>query len=303
MIDSDLLQREQRVWYRIAGHQIALMLPDGVSADRLFPSFRPFRCESDGQQQAICSIRLLDQPVEDDREPYKMLHEEVGFIGNWFCLKETSQQYIIDIQFIENSAICRMTADKTFSNVTVYADPNVKYAVNLLSFLTSIAFAQAAVQHKTLLLHASVVEKDGQGYAFLGKSGTGKSTHSALWIKYIEGVSLLNDDNPAIRIEADGSVNIYGTPWSGKTPCYQNRKAALASLVRLEQAPVNRYVRKTGVEALITLIPSCSSLRWNELLYAAHCNLCAEVIDKVNVGFLQCLPDKEAALLCYAESK
>ncbi len=52
---------------------------------------------------------------------------------------------------------------------------------------------------------------------FLGESGTGKSTHSRMWLENIEGSTLLNDDAPAVRISADGTT-AYGTPWSGKTP-------------------------------------------------------------------------------------
>ncbi|RZF61691.1 hypothetical protein [Sphingobacterium corticibacterium] len=62
-----------------------------------------------------------------------------------------------------------------------------------------VTYGQAVLSFSTILLHASVIEQDGQGYAFLGKSGTGKSTHSRLWLLHIPNAALLNDDNPAIR--------------------------------------------------------------------------------------------------------
>ncbi|MDR2806405.1 MAG: phosphoenolpyruvate carboxykinase, partial [Dysgonamonadaceae bacterium] len=192
--------------------------------------------------------------------------------------------------------------DKIFSTATAYVNGKDKFAGAILSSFLMIAFAQSSVLYQTILIHASVVEKDGKGYAFLGKSGTGKSTHSSLWLRYVEGVELLNDDNPAIRIE-EGNVYVYGTPWSGKTPCYKNRKAPLKALVRLEQAPVNRFTWKKGVDALITLLPSCSALRWNTLLYTAMCNGLENVIGKVRIGYLECLPDKKAAMLCYKKMK
>jgi hypothetical protein len=196
-----------------------------------------------------------------------------------------------------------MISDKTFSLATAYVNKNDHVASIVLSSFLMIAFAQSAVLHETLLIHSSVIEKDRKGYGFLGKSGTGKSTHSSLWLRYIEDTALLNDDNPAIRVEEDGNVYIYGTPWSGKTPCYKNRRAELKALVRLEQAPENRFTWKDGVDSLITLLPSCSSMRWNTLLYTGMCNILEEVIVKVKVGYLECLPDKNAALLCYNELK
>ncbi|MDR2234111.1 MAG: hypothetical protein LBE56_13445 [Tannerella sp.] len=297
------MQREKRVWYRIAGHLMELTVPEESNVDRLFPSFKPFQCVPDENQITVCAIRLITEQLDFENDTLIILHEEFGLIGYWFCLKETTGQYIIDTQFLENGPTYRITSDKTFSKATVYMNPGDKNAVNILSSFTSIVFAQSAIMHKTLLIHASVIEKDGLGYAFLGKSGTGKSTHSSMWLQYIEGSTLLNDDNPAIRIESDGSVNVYGTPWSGKTHCYKNRKVALRALVRLEKAPTNNYVRKQGVEALLTLLPSCSSMPWNEKLYSEMCNIATEVVSNVRVGLLKCLPDKEAAIICYAESK
>ncbi|MDR1683083.1 MAG: hypothetical protein LBS25_06825 [Candidatus Symbiothrix sp.] len=169
----------------------------------------------------------------------------------------------------------------------------------MLSPFLMIAFAQAVVLHQTVLLHASVVEKDGWGYAFLGKSGTGKSTHSSLWIRHIEGTKLLNDDNPALKIGEDGKVYICGTPWSGKTPCYINKQVRLKAIVRLEQAPQNRFSQMKGANAMISLLPSCSSMRWNNELYSALCGILEETIQKTTIGRLECLPNREAAQLCY----
>ena len=42
------------------------------------------------------------------------------------------------------------------------------------SWLLMVAFRQTMLKYNTVLFHASVIEKDGKGYAFLGKSGTGK---------------------------------------------------------------------------------------------------------------------------------
>ena len=88
-----------------------------------------------------------------------------------------------------------------------------------------VQFAMATADQGTALFHAAVVSYEGGGYMFLGPSGTGKSTHASLWLKHIEGVALVNDDNPVVR---DGIV--YGSPWSGKTPCYRNVSYPLLAL-------------------------------------------------------------------------
>ena len=63
----------------------------------------------------------------------------------------------------------------------------------------------------------------------MGKSGTGKSTHSRLWLENVPGATLLNDDNPIVRLTLVGAI-VYGSPWSGKTPCYKNESAPLAGV-------------------------------------------------------------------------
>ena len=301
MIES--LKKEKSVLFCIADHGMEVVIPDTVDWEQVLPAFKPFRCDSLAGKEAICSVRILERPLGIKPVPVETLKEESGLFGYWFCLMESEYNYIVDIQYIEDGLCYRMITDKTFSTATVYVDCKDRYADVIASLFLMITFGQAAVLHDTFLIHASAVENDGKGYLFLGKSGMGKSTHSALWMRYVEGADLLNDDNPAIRIKKDGVVYVYGTPWSGKTPCYRNRKAPLKAMVRLEQAPVNRFTWKTGVDALTTLLPGCLSMRWNEMLYNQLCNLLEIVMDKVKIGYLECLPDKEAALLCYKELK
>lgn len=91
---------------------------------------------------------------------------------------------------------------------------------HILDHLLIFALSVAAVGKGILLIHASTIRYRGKAVMFLGESGTGKSTHSRMWLENIEGSTLLNDDAPAVRISAD-STTAYGTPWSGKTPCYR----------------------------------------------------------------------------------
>ena len=48
------------------------------------------------------------------------------------------------------------------------------------------------------LLHSAVVEYGGAAYAFLGRSGTGKSTHTGIWLKNLPSAKILNGDKPII---------------------------------------------------------------------------------------------------------
>lgn len=155
-------------------------------------------------------------------------------------------------------------------------------------------------RRQTLTIHSSVTVCEGKGYAFLGKSGTGKSTHSSLWLKYIPDTWLLNDDNPIVRFE-DGQAYIYGSPWSGKTPCYKNEKVPLAGIVRLAQAPHNAISELKGLSAYAAFLPSCSSLKWKRDLEDCLCKTVESVVSNTGVYHLDCLPDEAAARLCHSK--
>lgn len=88
------------------------------------------------------------------------------------------------------------------------------------------------------LMHAAVLEYDGKCYAFLGKSGTGKSTHTGLWLKNLPSAKILNGDKPIIAYK-NGEFIVYGTPWMGKERLGYNGKAPLKALCFLEQSKVN----------------------------------------------------------------
>ena len=75
--------------------------------------------------------------------------------------------------------------------------------------------ADALVDDGVILYHGSVIAVDGQGYLFTAKSGTGKSTHTALWRELFgERAVMVNDDKPLLRVK-DDQVTVYGTPWNG----------------------------------------------------------------------------------------
>ena len=81
---------------------------------------------------------------------------------------------------------------------------------------SGVYFYEQLARFEGLMLHASAVELDGLCYLFSAPSGTGKSTHSHIWLRVFPGARIINDDKPAIR-RVNGRFMAYGTPWSGKT--------------------------------------------------------------------------------------
>ncbi len=289
--------------YRIAGLWCNIDFPKEISVGKLLTSSEPFRGDNPDANQCVCKMLVDEGCCDQDISSFHLLSEVKGVLGESLQLYENKATYLTAISFQGGKYSYTMVSNKDFSDSTVYLELDDPLAGEALNSFFMVAFSQMAVLHQTVLIHASVVEKENLGIAFLGKSGTGKSTHSSLWLRFIADTKLLNDDNPAIRIDSEGNVFIYGTPWSGKTPCYINRKVELAALVRLNQAPENLFSEAQGLDAMIALLPSCSSLRWNDHLYSSLCDVLEKIIDKIPVCILKCLPNQDAAEICYSEIK
>ena len=207
--------------------------------------------------------------------------------GEWlFCVSLTRDGQIVSAM--------RCTED--WSEVQLFMDPDyTRFAIDNAAMLV---YAFATADKKTLLFHSSVTVRKGFAYMFLGHSGTGKSTHSQQWKAAFEDAELLNDDNPAVRICADHSVRVYGTPWSGKTPCYKAASAPVAALVQLAQAPENVIARLRMSQAYPFILASVSGLKVLPKMMDTLYESIALLLELCPVYKLECLPNPDAARLC-----
>ena len=187
------------------------------------------------------------------------------------------------------------TADFSKAKLKLLENADMHFVIDT-SCMLMYAFSNAA--KGVLEMHASVIENQGKGYLFLGKSGTGKSTHSRLWLENVAGSRLLNDDNPIVRLHDDGSIWVYGSPWSGKTHCYINKGVPVGGIVKLNQAPENKIRRCALPEAYAALYSSASGLKMNREMYDGLHVTMERIAVEVPFYHLDCLPDAAAAQLC-----
>ena len=164
----------------------------------------------------------------------------------------------------------------------------------MLRFALWIGYGVITSHKDTIAIHSSCIVYDGKAVIFLGESGTGKSTHTRLWRENIPGAFLLNDDSPIVKVE-DG-VYVYGSPWSGKTPCYRQERYPLAAVVRLYQAPFNKIEKLPLLRAYGAIHPSCPpDFAYNAELYDGISSTIGKLLERVPVYMMGCLPDADAA--------
>ncbi len=284
-------------YLKIAGFQVRVNFINVTNeAFRIPPQYWPFALIDyvDDDKTNLYTINI------DNGYAFPELGEEIGQFdatgNNQAVYKQPNGKYLFDLSDSNGQRVCRMLSDEGFKTNTVALEGDLTQYTFGFNNAMMIAFSFSSATAGTLLMHSSVTLYKGGAYMFLGKSGTGKSTHSSLWLKHFSGTELLNDDNPVMRVE-DGRVIVYGTPWSGKTPCYKNQSAPVQALVMLEQKPYNRIQRVRIVNALAYLLTSCSSMIWDKPTYHAIISTLSAVIARVPVYHLECLPDEAAARL------
>lgn len=283
-------------YFNIAGLNVCINFePSEVNNMGLLPSFRVFTC--DAKPETLFFTLTVDDSLRP-RKDRKLVRKFDTGNGDTlvYQLADGGYQYII--RDIHDRDCCLLQTNQDFSDCRCALNGDWVMRSFGLNDALMLIYAFAGSFRQTMLIHASCIRYNGFGYPFIAKSGTGKSTHSSLWLKHIEGAELMNDDNPVVRI-IDGEAFIYGSPWSGKTPCYRNVSARLGAVTRIDRAPANSIERLAPVQAFASLLPACSSMKWDTVIYNNLCDAITRLIETVPVYTLHCLPDEEAALLCH----
>ena len=285
--------------YIVAGHAFGITIPESMSAQQLLKPYEPFIVDEAPQSLFDLRLELVDslRSVVPSKV-VRCLNDEPPY---FWIFEEEDGSYSFGFSYTKAHPDCLVKVSPAFNESVVYvssaaADRLAEFAI---SNAVMLLYAFFSAPYDTMMVHASVIAHGGQGYMFLGKSGTGKSTHSRLWLNHIEDTELLNDDNPVVRVHGD-EVIVYGTPWSGKTPCYKNIHVPVKAVVRLSQAPYNKIARLSPLNSFASLMPACSCKRWDsEAMVMLH-KAVEKTISLVPCYHLECLPDEAAAVLCHS---
>lgn len=286
--------------FKIADFFIKIIFEDSDQNGMwLLPSFGAFQCEEREAENDYFFTLTVDDTLRPAKEKTLVRKFDTGNGDTVvYQLPDGGYQYIVRNTFDQDCSL--LITNKEFTECRCALNGDWTMRSFGLNDALMLIFAFAGCFRQTVLIHASCAMVGDTAFPFTAQSGTGKSTHTSLWLKYIEGAELLNDDNPIIRIHDDGLPYVYGSPWSGKTPCYRNRRARLGAVTRIARAPKNSIERLLPVQAFASLLPACSSMKWDSTIYNNICDTVTRIIATTPIYTLHCLPDEEAARLCYA---
>lgn len=278
----------QQHLFNVAGHTFSIEAESAIP--EMLPCLKSFMTDCD--DEPLFSI-VIDNTLIPEWKGSK--------VGTFPCpsatfevYKEENGAYRILVSDEEDTPCAFIQSDdshNSFIIATRGSEQGIKFGLNNAIM---VIYTLCTAPYNTLLIHSSVVENNGHAYMFLGASGRGKSTHSDLWVQHIKGSTLINDDNPVIRIAPDGTPTVYGSPWSGKRPIYKNVSYPIGGIAAIEQAKENS-VRKEAIPAAFgIMLSSCSTLKFDKEIHMAICSTITKLLERIAIHTLQCRPDEEA---------
>lgn len=182
------------------------------------------------------------------------------------------------------------------------------------------------LDYDAFLLHAAVVSHAGRGFAFAAKSGTGKSTHVAQWMRALgDDVTVVNGDKPILRWrngeaaeakdagapnetpggeaapaaceQPSGEFIAYGTPYCGKESWGQNTSVPLHAVCFIERCEPGESDRLSRLEddgEIVARIMNQILMPNDPVLAARQLDLLDKLVSSVPFYVLRCTPTPAA---------
>ncbi len=220
-------------------------------------------------------------------------------MDTWYWIDREDKGYSAIKQSSQNRlTLNRMDFDKSCKNVTIeYFDIDgifIDFSTDrMLHHILGDAFSFCQTVKGNMLLHSAATSYKGQAILFSAPSGTGKSTHTALWQKYYpDDVVLFNDDTPILLKEGD-ELFAAGTPWSGKTEINENLILPLKAIVFLKQGEQNSIRKLPTIESVVKLLNETRKPVFENLM-EKHMDFINNVIKSIPIYELTCNISKEA---------
>ena len=270
--------------FELLGLHVLMKTPAPI---QISESLRPFVCDSH-QGNADCTI-LITEGLVPQPAPNGYWH------GPEYYDKTVESKRIFHCHkpFMEPFAVTQLGNNGDIQ-ITVHPDCS-SYFSGTSGIFNRIGFENLLLQHCGLLLHASLIEYAGQGIAFTGPSGVGKSTQADIWQRSF-GAEILNGDRTALRNTEKGWI-AYGSPYAGTSGIYCNENAPLKAIVVLKQGKENKLNRLSPGMAMTHIWPEISARRQDGDFVAKAVDLCTKLLSDIPVYLFDCLPEDDAATL------
>ncbi len=232
----------------------------------------------------IFKIKIADNFIEIDSLYNDIYNYCIDYISEEQTTDFTVKTFPEDIAFEKEKALIINEEAKDYSDGF---------------FETNAVFRKIAtwfINHDVCLMHGSAIALNGDAYLFIAPSGTGKTTHTKLWMKKFKDCYVVNGDKPFLKVKE--KILVYGTPWCGKERMQTNTAVPLKAIVLLERADENKITKISFKEAFSALIAQ-SYCGEDKAHLIATVALLQKIGQKVAFYRLECNMNEDAAIVAY----
>ena len=222
------------------------------------------------------------------------IYDEVYHLCRDYLSDETEVSFRIETRPEDIS----FEQEKSLREAALEGRPAVLYPESYLETLAVYRkIALGMLKYDTWLMHGSAVAVENEAFLFTAASGTGKTTHTRLWLEQIPGAYIVNGDKPLLRMR-DGIFEACGTPWSGKENMNRNAMVPLRAICFLNRGAENR-VEKIPFREAAPLLLQQSYRTADSLIMQRTMQLVKELGEHVRFYRLFCNMEPEAALVSW----
>ena len=253
--------------------------------------------EYTGEEPPTLTLRVHEESAFQAR-PKRLIAE---LENNW-RLYELQDRNFYELEILEQTAfqvkaVARI--NKAWDEIDFYKIPLTQLSEDLKPhWNTGAVFeplvqwwltAWAAMNKKGLLIHGCAIAWQGQGFAFIGASGAGKSTIGGIFLKETDA-ELLNDERIFVwRDERNWYVS--GTPWPGMLDKASPGTAPLARIFSLKKGPTNQIKSLSPLSLTTDLFPQFFLPIWNLEKMEGITTLADSLFEEVPCAELEFLKD------------
>lgn len=190
------------------------------------------------------TIKLADVPIRI----HTIFDYTEEYFQNYLTDEMPEIEISIDKEDISRERYLDSLQGESFGNHALINEDDIYSRTAILRKIADELF-----YHNVLLFHGSVIALNGKAYVFTAPSGTGKTTHSWLWLKNFPECHIMNGDKPFLLFR-DEKVFACGSPWRGKEGFGVNEILPIDGICLLERDKTNHIERVSFSDALPALI-------------------------------------------------
>lgn len=207
------------------------------------------------------------------------------------CKREDG--YVVRFPTMENIVEAYMTENGEYARIYCLFLSDMQKERENLFHAVRLFFLYRAQRSGYTAIHSASICYRRKAWLFAGHSGCGKSTHTALWKKWV-GTPYLNGDLNLVGRDETGRWNVYGIPWCGTSGISTVETVELGGIVLLEQAKEDQVKPLSGYEKVLRVMQRMISPAWTEELLDRNLKIAEKLAKEIPVYHLQCTKNPSA---------